>query len=121
MPLSGMSAIDYPVRRQLLQDQTVAAGIKPGRNDSMKCLAITNIMGKSNPGDRVDMDVGLLSAMHCYMHDVVEHTCMLHLYAAAVRLVGKCSPDEFAWRIMPCTYATHSACAMLLGLCDYKS
>lgn len=62
MRLSGMSSLEYPIRRRSLQSQYSSGasqlhGQQKQRNDSMKCLAFTNTMGKSNPGDKVDMDV----------------------------------------------------------------
>lgn len=59
MKFCAMSAVGYDLRRTLLtQQQSVMPGCsKPVRSHSMKCLAFTNIMGKTNPGDRVDMDV----------------------------------------------------------------
>lgn len=53
MRFCGASPLDYPTDAQPSSD--VFSSNESSR--SMSCLAFTNTAGKSNPGDRVDMDV----------------------------------------------------------------
>jgi hypothetical protein len=53
MLVAGMSVLDYPTDAQPGADVFTA---KEG-SKTMPCIAFTNTAGKSNPGDRVDMDV----------------------------------------------------------------
>lgn len=55
MTLSDMSVVDYPTT------PTTTTDIFSPQDSSkaMSCLAFTNTHGKSNPGDRVDMDVSI--------------------------------------------------------------
>lgn len=57
--LHMMGHMEYPLERGLLPGADYEA-VKPGRSGrsySMKCLTFTNTDSKTNPGDRVDMDV----------------------------------------------------------------
>ena len=56
--LSDMSEMEYPVQSRMLPGR-----VKAGKSYSMQCLAFTNTMGKSNPGDRVDMDVSAMTGL----------------------------------------------------------
>lgn len=65
MKPSYMSHVSYPLRPSTLQtSQHVPASPEElawgedGRQHNMECVAFTNIMGKGNPGDRTDVDVG---------------------------------------------------------------
>jgi hypothetical protein len=53
MRLCAVSPLDYPTDAQPSPD--VFSSNESSR--TMSCLAFTNTAGKSNPGDRVDMDV----------------------------------------------------------------
>lgn len=53
MTLSDMSIVDYPTTATSTTDVFSARD----SNKAMSCVAFTNTHGKSNPGDRVDMDV----------------------------------------------------------------
>lgn len=56
----ALGHLAYPLQRSLLPEQYVLKPGHTGRSYSMKCLSFTNTEGKTNPGDRVDMDVSTL-------------------------------------------------------------
>lgn len=60
MLLPALGHLAYPLERSLLPEQYVLKPGHTGRSYSMKCLSFTNTEGKTNPGDRVDMDVSIL-------------------------------------------------------------
>lgn len=68
----NMSVVHYPT--------AITPGVSVfkdrGGGSSMSCLAFTNTCGKSNPGDRVDMDVShALSAQHFLQTCQTRHGC----------------------------------------------
>lgn len=56
--VSDMSIVDYPTTATSTTDVFSACD----SSKAMSCIAFTNTHGKSNPGDRVDMDVSILPA-----------------------------------------------------------
>jgi hypothetical protein len=68
MTLSDMSIVDYPTTATSTADVFSAHD----STKAMSCLAFTNTHGKSNPGNRVDMDVSTTSRGCVAVHRVAR-------------------------------------------------